>query len=79
MSHPYHCGDATFVLMLHINDDAFDDIEHTSQVFVTEIYTYIYTRIVCALIRRPNGPYGYVQIGSVKIRTNTAFDGMEHP
>lgn len=42
VSHPYHCGDATFVLMLHINDDAFDDIEHTSQVFVTEIYTYIY-------------------------------------
>lgn len=32
VSHLYHCGDATFVLMLHINDDAFDDMEHTSEV-----------------------------------------------
>lgn len=32
VSHPHHSGDATFVLMLHVNEDAFDDIENRSQV-----------------------------------------------
>lgn len=31
VSHPHHSGDATFVLMLHVNEDAFDDIENRSQ------------------------------------------------
>lgn len=31
VSHPHHSGDATFVLMLHVNEDAFDDIEGRSQ------------------------------------------------
>lgn len=32
VSHPHHSGDATFVLMLHVNEDAFDDIERRSEV-----------------------------------------------
>lgn len=31
VSHPYHSGDATFVLMLHVNEEAFDDVESRSQ------------------------------------------------
>lgn len=31
VSHPHHSGDATFVLMLHVNEEAFDDIESRSQ------------------------------------------------
>lgn len=31
VSHRHHSGDATFVLMLHVNEEAFDDIENRSQ------------------------------------------------
>ncbi|CAM9242983.1 unnamed protein product [Ectocarpus fasciculatus] len=36
VNHPHHSGDATFVLMLHVNEDAFDDIEGRSQGAGTE-------------------------------------------
>eukprot|EP00903_Cladosiphon_okamuranus_P016611 g15323.t1 len=31
VSHPHHSGDATFVLSLHVNEEAFDDLESRSQ------------------------------------------------
>lgn len=32
VGHPHHSGDATFVLLLHVNEDAFDDIDNRSEV-----------------------------------------------
>ena len=27
VSHPYHSGDSTFILVLHVNEEAFDGID----------------------------------------------------
>lgn len=52
VSHPHHSGDATFVLMLHVNEEAFDDIEGRSQASAM-VLLFGVTAVVFLLCRPP--------------------------